>query len=113
MYIYVTFSCTIFLGLFCTSCYAVFSLADGSTDAFYVKFTTPKQKALIIGSSRAAQGLQPAVINLVLENTHIYNYAFSRVHTPYGPAYFNSIKKKCYSGAGAGQWFFTYRERVD
>ncbi len=69
-------------------------MADGSTDSFYLKLTTPKQKSLIIGSSRAAQGLQPEIINEVIEGKELYNFAFSRVHTPYGEPYFKSVQKK-------------------
>ena len=80
----------------------VWSLADGSTDPFYVKFTTPKQTSLIIGSSRAAQCLQPDIINQILKEGTLYNYAFSRVHTPYGEAYFKSIKEKLNTHAKQG-----------
>ncbi|TPV33843.1 hypothetical protein FJ651_06705 [Paucihalobacter ruber] len=76
------------------SCYIIFMQADGYTDAFYVKFTTPKQNSLIVGSSRAAQGLQPNSMSRVLPNYPIYNYAFSRIHTPYGKPYLESIKLK-------------------
>lgn len=84
----------VFLTIVLLSCLYVFMQADGHTDAFYVKFTTPKQQSLIIGSSRAAQGLQPQYIDSLLGNSTIYNYAFSRVHTPYGAPYLESIKKK-------------------
>lgn len=75
------------------ACLGVLYQADGYTDAFYVKFTVPKQKALIVGSSRAAQGLQPACFKEVLGDG-IYNFSFSRIHTPYGQAYLKAIKKK-------------------
>lgn len=80
--------------LFGAFCFFVFSLADGETDEYYIKFTTPKQFSLIIGSSRAAQGIQPKVLNEVLQDSKLYNYAFSRVHSPYGKAYYNNIKRK-------------------
>ncbi len=89
------FLCNIllFLGLVLGSIVVVFYLADGTTDAFYKKFTSPKQSSLIIGTSRAAQGIQPEVINLHM-GVGVYNYAFSRVHTPYGEAYYENIKRK-------------------
>ncbi|QQS30397.1 MAG: hypothetical protein IPM47_05465 [Sphingobacteriales bacterium] len=68
-------------------------LAGGYTDPFYVRFTTPKQKNLIIGTSRAAQGLQPEIFNKIL-NANIYNYAFSVTHSPFGKVYYESILKK-------------------
>ena len=82
---------SLFVGL---SGYLVLMQADGSTDAFYAKFTTPKQQSLIIGSSRAAQGIHPQTINENLPHTAIYNYAFSRIHTPYGKPYLESIQRK-------------------
>lgn len=68
-------------------------IAGGYTDPFYVRFTTPKQKNLIIGTSRAAQGLQPEIFNKIL-NANIYNYAFSVTHSPFGKVYYESILKK-------------------
>ena len=54
---------SIFIGICSLSFIAIFSLADGATDAFYLKFATPKQSSLIVGSSRAAQGIIPNIIN--------------------------------------------------
>ncbi|MEH6535810.1 MAG: hypothetical protein V7719_05410 [Psychroserpens sp.] len=84
----------LFLIILIVSGFIILCQADGHTDAFYTKFTTKKQNALIIGSSRAAQGIQPKVINNLISNLSIYNYAFSRVHTPYGKPYLSSIQKK-------------------
>jgi hypothetical protein len=71
----------------------VLAQADGYTDPFYLRFTTPKQSSLILGTSRAAQGLQPQVFKEVL-NKEIFNYAFTLGHSPYGSIYLESIKKK-------------------
>ncbi|WP_123812090.1 hypothetical protein [Mangrovimonas sp. DI 80] len=76
------------------SALGIFALADGHADAFYLKFTSPKQHSLIIGSSRAAQGIQPRICNALLPGVKLYNYAFSRIHTPYGEPYLLSIKRK-------------------
>lgn len=84
-----TFSSIIFL-----SCYAYFYLADGSTDDNYLKFTTPRQTALIIGSSRAAQGLHPEALSPILKRDDIYNFAFSLHDSPYGEIYFKSVQRK-------------------
>lgn len=84
----------LFLLLCSGSIYLVFSYADGSTDAFYAKFTTPKQKSLIVGSSRAAQGIIPSIMNDDNKNLSLYNYAFSIAHSAYGKAYYSSIQKK-------------------
>lgn len=68
-------------------------LADGYTDPFYIRFTTPKQQNLIIGTSRAAQGLQPEAFKSIL-NRDISNYAFTVAHSPFGSVYLESIKRK-------------------
>ncbi|GEO08354.1 hypothetical protein [Segetibacter aerophilus] len=75
-----------------------FFLADGTTDPFYLRFATPKQANLILGTSRAAQGLQPTVIDSALHqngfSTSLFNYAFTLAHSPFGPVYFEAIKRK-------------------
>lgn len=80
-----TFALLVFFG--------VLFLADGKTDAFYLRFTTAKQHSLILGTSRAAQGLRPDVLNSQL-GTELYNYSFTLGQSPYGPTYYKSIKAK-------------------
>lgn len=84
----------LFIAILSCLCLVVFYNADGHTDGLYLKFTTPKQSSLILGTSKAAQGIHPTVINEILGRKDVYNYAFSIVHSPFGPAYLNSIKKK-------------------
>ncbi|NNE16644.1 MAG: hypothetical protein HKN51_16800 [Saprospiraceae bacterium] len=72
----------------------VFCLADGSTDAMYLRFTTPSQKSLIIGASRGAQGIHPKEVNRILNRDDLYNYAFQGPNSPYGEIYLESIKRK-------------------
>lgn len=67
--------------------------AGGHVDSYYVRFTTPKHTNMIIGTSRAAQCLQPKVFKDVL-NRDIGNYAFTVAHSPYGKVYLESIKLK-------------------
>jgi len=59
-----------------------------------MRFATPKQSSLILGTSRAAQALQPQVIDTILERKDIFNYAFTIIQSPYGPAYLRSIESK-------------------
>jgi hypothetical protein len=75
------------------SVYFVLSRADGYADPYYLKFTTSKQNSLIVGNSKAAQGLNPDVMNKILQKD-IYNYSFDISKSPFGPAYLNSIKRK-------------------
>lgn len=84
----------LFIVLLLTSFFVVFSMADGTTDAFYSKFSSPQQESLIVGSSRAAQGLHPSVIDSVYGSRNLYNYAFTIPGTPYGKTYYNSILGK-------------------
>ncbi|MBT8273164.1 MAG: hypothetical protein KJO77_05120 [Bacteroidia bacterium] len=85
----VIFSFAFFIGVF-----LLILLADGSADESYEKFSSPKQSALIVGSSRAGQGLIPEILNSTLDEHSFYNYAFSIRNTPYGEPYYRSIKKK-------------------
>lgn len=71
--------------------------ADGRTDPFYLRFTTPKQHSLILGTSRAAQGILPGVIDSVTGHAGMFNYAMTVANSPYGEVYFESIKEKLIS----------------
>jgi hypothetical protein len=68
------------------------------TDPFYLRFTTPLQQSLVIGSSKAAQGIVPEVMNEELDKAamkiKLYNYGFTIKSSPYGEPYLNSILKK-------------------
>ena len=72
---------------------AFLTLVLGDTDPFYLRFTTPKQQNLILGTSRAAQGLKPEIFGNVL-GKEFFNYSFTNAHTPFGPVYLSSIKRK-------------------
>ena len=71
----------------------IMSRANGNTDPFYVRFTTPKQQNMILGTSRAAQGLQPDIFEQILKKD-INNFAFTIAHSPFGKVYFESVKRK-------------------
>ena len=47
----------------------VLVFGNGKIDGFYLRFTTPKQHSLVIGNSRAAQGIVPSVVNESLSKT--------------------------------------------
>ncbi len=86
-------------------------------DLFYYRFTTPKASSLILGSSRAAQGLKPGTINKKLgrdENTKIINHAFAGGPSTIGPNYYREITQKLKQGSKDGifiisvtPWTFT------
>ena len=96
----------IFLILVITIFIIILSKADGYTDPFYLRFTTPKQNNLILGTSRSAQGLMPIVFEEILHKT-FFNYSFTIAHSPFGPVYFNSIKKKLNSQIKNGIFIVT------
>ncbi|MCE7054121.1 hypothetical protein LZF95_05500 [Algoriphagus sp. AGSA1] len=77
--------------------YGVFLLENGTADPFYQRFTTPKQEALILGNSKAAQGIIPSILNEELKGIYdgkLYNYSFTVYNSPFGPAYLESVKRK-------------------
>lgn len=67
---------------------------NGKHDDFYLRFTTPKQTSLVIGTSRAAQGIVPTEINSFISPKKLFNYAFTIYHSPFGEVYYQSIKRK-------------------
>jgi len=84
--------------------------ADGSTDNFYLRFTSSKQNSLIIGTSRSAQGIHPDILDSVLnlkDNNSIYNYSFSINNSSYGKEYYNAIENKINESAKNGLFIVT------
>ena len=84
--------------------------ADGSTDNFYSRFTSPKQNSLIIGTSRSAQGIHPDIIDSILDLEEInsmYNYSFSINNSSYGEQYYNAIKNKINTDSKNGLFIVT------
>ncbi|MBF9143951.1 hypothetical protein [Hymenobacter properus] len=72
-------------------------LRRGQVDAFYGRFTSAPAGSLILGTSRAAQGIRPAMLAARLGGRFegpLLNYAFTLTHSPYGPAYLRSIGRK-------------------
>ena len=78
----------------------------GNIDYFYVKFTTPKAKSMIVGDSRSMQGIQPRVINEQFKNMNlelpIFNYSFTVAQAPIGPLYNESIERKLDKSSNKG-----------
>lgn len=66
-------------------------------DEYYFRFTTPQAASLCLGTSRAAQCINPDVINRSLnlgEKRSLINHSFTVGTSPYGPNYLSEIKKK-------------------
>lgn len=96
----------VFLVLIVVGFLFIISRADGYTDPFYIRFTTPKQENLILGTSRAAQGLQPQVFKTIC-SVSFFNYSFSSFDSPFGETYLNSIKRKIKRGNNDGVFIIT------
>lgn len=81
-------------------------MADGTTDAFYLRFTVKMRKSLVLGGSRAAQGIFPEVFNAVgLRDRFegpLYNFSFTLAHSPYGPTYLHAIEQVLDTSARKG-----------
>ena len=92
----------IFLALCYSSIHWISSRADGNTDNFYLKFTTPPKVSLILGTSRASQAIMPSILNSILKNEDMYNFAFTGDNSPYGKAYLTCIKRKLKSNSKNG-----------
>jgi hypothetical protein len=72
----------------------IVKLADNSLDNFYGHFISGRKSSLILGTSRAAQGLIPEIINKKVGNAEFYNFSFTLANSPYGKTYYEAIRKK-------------------
>jgi hypothetical protein len=79
-------------------------------DDFYYRFTTPRSNSLILGSSRAAQGIKPEVINQMIctdESCKIINHSFAGGPSSIGPNYLREIEKKLIEDSRNGLFIFS------
>ncbi|EOZ93752.1 hypothetical protein A33Q_3698 [Indibacter alkaliphilus LW1] len=79
------------------SLFGVFLLENGTADTFYKRVIGEKKKSLVIGTSKAAQGIVPTVINSKLDlkgENSLYNFGFTNIHSPFGESYNSAIRKK-------------------
>lgn len=77
--------------------FAVLSAENGNADPFHLKLVGPKQQSLIIGNSKAAQGLIPDVLDRILENNQyprFFNFSFAVNMSSFGSVYKESIQAK-------------------
>jgi hypothetical protein len=104
------FKISLFATLFVLLNVIVIYFADGFSDPYYLRFTSPKQKSLILGSSRSAQCLQPEIINNQLKldgDDKIFNFSFTNSTSPYGEIYLNAVKKKLDTNTTGGIFILT------
>ena len=86
----------LFLGIVALLHVGLAFLADVTTDDYYLKFSSPKQSSLILGTSRAKQGIIPSVLSSAIENKTLsfFNFSFTLKSSPFGLVYYNAIKEK-------------------
>ncbi|MDN3667885.1 hypothetical protein QWY93_00835 [Echinicola jeungdonensis] len=79
------------------SLFGLFLLENGTADPFYQRVVGGEKKSMVIGTSKAAQGIVPTVINEKLEldgEKKLYNFSFTTIHSPFGESYNAAIHKK-------------------
>lgn len=79
--------------------YGISFFAGPSTDPFYLRFTSPKQGSLVLGNSRAAQGIVPSVVNPIVgegsdDYASLYNFSFTIGTSAYGQPYYKTLLRK-------------------
>lgn len=76
-----------------------FVFADGATDNHYTKLATPRSNRLVLGTSRASQGIDPRILG-----EGGINFAFTMLNSPYGETYYQAIRKKVGDSGGDGRF---------
>ena len=76
--------------------FALALAADNTIDEYYGKVSNGKRNSLVLGTSKALQGIIPPVIDSILglPENQLYNFSFTLTSSPFGEVYFNAIDKK-------------------
>lgn len=82
---------------------AVLPFVNGDTLLYYYKFSSPPQQSLIIGTSRASQGVLPGVLKDSL-GKEVFNFAFHGTGSPYGEVYTKAIMQKLEPNSKGGEF---------
>ncbi len=72
-------------------------IPSGRIGDVYPRVSSPLQQSLVIGTSRAAQAVNPAIVNAKLQGIYsptLYNFAFHLDASSYNEVYENAIYKK-------------------
>lgn len=85
--------------------FSIYWLGRGTVDMYYNKLNQ-EAGSLVLGISRAHDGITPQVLKLELTalnlNDSIVNFAFDKYQSPYGKVYLNGIRKKMKNAQGDG-----------
>ena len=87
---------------------AFMAIPAGRIGDIYPRIITPRQHSLVIGTSRAAQSVNPLILNECLEELYtpdLYNFAFHLDISSYNPYYVEAIRKKLLPYDGQKHYF--------
>lgn len=90
-----TFACI--LTVVCLFAAAFALIPSGRIGDVYARITSPSQQSLVIGTSRAAQAVNPEIINTLLKDTYpasLYNYSFHLDASTFNTVYEEAIYSK-------------------
>lgn len=82
------------------------SFADGNTDDNYLHFAVEKPHHMILGDSRGSQAVLPKILEGKLHRK-FDNFSLNVVQSPYGPIYYEAIKKKINENTKDGIFILT------
>lgn len=99
----------ILLGLVISIYVGIIYLKPNFVDYYYYRFTTDKSSSMIMGASRAAQGIIPSIVNedICTEENRMINHAFALGPGNFGPNYYKEIKQKIKPGTKNGVFIFS------
>jgi hypothetical protein len=89
-----------------TACTWIF--LRGETDDAYLRVSSPRQRSLILGTSRASQGIVPSEFDARTLGIAgpVFNFAFTSATSPWGPSYLRAIEMKLDQQAAGGPGLF-------
>lgn len=82
------------------------SFADGNIDDNYMHFAVEKPHNIILGDSRGSQAVQPPILEGKLHQK-FDNFSLNVVQSPYGPMYFEALKRKIHPDTENGVFIVT------
>ncbi len=79
--------------------------ANSYIDDYYGKLSNGHKNSLVIGTSRALQGIVPSIVDstIGIQEPKLYNFAFTLSSSPFGKVYYDAIAKKI-SSEQAGKY---------
>lgn len=88
----------------------VLAVPANNIDPYYLVLTKPPSRSLILGTSRAAQGMNPAAFEGVVETYFegsLFNFSLTNSTSPHGPTLNDAVAKKLDPQATKGLFIVT------